>query len=930
MMSSQSVEPPKMTNDNGDFMKTAEIRKEFIDFFKAREHTYVSGSSTIPFGDQTILFTIAGMTQFKSALTGEETRPYKRATNSQKCIRIGDLDDVGKDGRHCTMFEMLGSWSFGDYFKKEAIQWAYEFVKDKLKFDMSKVWVSVYEKDQDAAELWKTTGQPSERIVRLGDKDNFWAMGPTGPCGPCTELHLDQGPTVGKCDDKKFDCKAGPGCDCDRYLEFWNLVFMQYDRKEDGSLTDLPFRSIDTGSGLERVAALSQGKTSVFDTDDFMVIKNKILNTAGLASHEITQVESLNVIADHIRTLVSTLADGCTFSAEGRGYVLRRVLRRAVRQAYKLSPNFPKERSFLAELVPTVIGQMGAFFPEMVQHEKRIQGLISQEESRFVSTLESGLQKFQDLCQRTSTSDHPKLLSAADVFLLHDSFGFPWDLTKVLAEEAGFKIDHPGFVKLMEVQKEKSRADAKFYKFDSDDSAWVQLRPENQTLEKEFVGYQWKGTPITEKSQTFWTESLSPERFAKIRQLKNRLFELALFQTPFYPESGGQVSDHGFLRVVKDLGHLNFEVLDVRKTPSGIVHLLRQEDLSDAEHALLNPTQLKDLFAKGCVALLSANSRLATVRNHTATHLMHKALQVVLGDGVRQAGSLVNPSALRFDFTHSKALTASEIQLIEDMVNQEILANTSVVTHVDVELDKAKTMGAMAIFDEKYDDKVRVLQVGSFSMELCGGTHVQSTGEIGAFKILSEGSVTAGVRRLEAVTGLGVLSHQRNQDEVLKLSAEALKCGQSEILAKIDLMKVRLKETDDKVERLTQKAVNLIARTFLEKAQNVKGVRLIVAEHSADSVTELEFLCDRLKEGQSGIVFVAGHVDDKIVCLCSASADHLSTHKKATAGNLIKEFCTEMGGKGGGRPDFARGGAPSSPSLSVGLSKLPDFLAQLL
>lgn len=909
-------------------------------------------------GDQTILFTIAGMAQFKSALTGEEKRPYKRATNSQKCIRIGDLDDVGKDGRHCTMFEMLGSWSFGDYFKKEAIAWAREFVQDELRFDMNKVWVSVHEKDDEAEALWKAAGQPAERLVRLGDKDNFWAMGPTGPCGPCTELHLDQGPAVGKCGVKGFDCKAGPGCDCDRYLEFWNLVFMQYDRKEDGTLVELDMKSIDTGSGLERVTALLQGKTSAFDIDSFMAIKEVIRSRAGLPPYDPARVEdektkeSLNVIADHIRTLAFTLADGCNFGSEGRNYVLRRVLRRAVRHAHRLNPKFPRTESFLAGIVPAVVSQLGDFYPELKEQQSRVMELIRQEEARFVATLDAGLSKFNEFATEAK-KEGLKKLAGEHVFLLHDTFGFPWDLTKVLCEETGLVADLEGFQKHMQAQKEKSRAEAKFYKFDQDDAPWVEFTKGTQDEEKTFFGYGLESSTATKEGAEVHEIPLAKGQVRRVRQLGNRFFEVVLAGTPFYPEGGGQVADTGWLvsRAATSAGANSpdlantstptttttweFEVVDVRKSPSAIVHLLRHAELSEPEAAPVDATWLKTVFGSASVsALVNVSNRMATARNHTATHLLHKALQLVLGDNVRQAGSQVAPTGLRFDFSHHKAMTAEELARVETIVNREILKNTDVITHKDVLIDDAKRMGAMAIFDEKYDDRVRVLEVGGFSMELCGGTHVPRTGHIGQLRITSETSVTAGVRRIEAVTGWSTLELANQTKRALSSVASELKCAEADVASRLVALKETQKELEKANTALQSRLVGALVDGVLASRRTVSGtggnVDVVSVLHEASDLKELELLADRLKERHTGLVVVASSIAGKAVVLAAVTPALTKQHKNLAAGNVVKALCELVDGKGGGRPDFARGGGNTPEKLPHALSKLDELVRTLV
>jgi alanyl-tRNA synthetase len=909
-------------------MKSREVRQKFIEFFKQKNHTFVPSSSTIPVGDKTILFTIAGMAQFKDALTGVEKRPYVRATNSQKCIRIGDLDDVGKDGRHCTMFEMLGSWSFGDYYKKEAIEWAYELVKDVYHLPMEKLWVSVHDSDNEAAEIWHKTGMPKERIVRLGDKDNFWTMGPTGPCGPCTELYLDQGPELGKCDVKSFDCKAGPGCDCDRYLEFWNLVFMQYDKKEDGTLEELPFKSVDTGSGLERVTALLQGKPSAFEIDSFEGIRAAILKRAQIPEARTAQEkESLNVVCDHIRTLAFTLADGANFSAEGRGYVLRRVLRRAVRHANRLNPSLPKSQSFLADIVPAVVEEFGEFFPEVQQQQKRVQELIRNEEARFVATLESGLSKFQSFVNEARAQGR-NMLTGEDVFVLHDTFGFPSDLTRVLCEESGLKADLDGFVRCMQAQKEKSRAEAKFYKFDQDDSPWVELNDLPQTALKTFAGYNFNTANARVSERPAYKVTLAPQHIARVRQLKNKYFELWLAQTPFYPEGGGQVSDSGWVRAqLPDGTETEFEVVDVRKSAAAIVHLLRHSEWSTDEAENLPQATLTKMFSTQITALVDMKNRTATMRNHTATHLLHKALQVVLGEGVRQAGSYVGPDGLRFDFSHPTAMTREQIVRVEELVNDEILKNTSVKTHENVKLDDAKKMGAMAIFDEKYEDAVRVLEVPGYSMELCGGTHVPATGSIGLFRITSEGSVTSGVRRVEAVTGTGVLELLSALKQNFGTAAELLKCSESDVLDKVRTLRDGLKETERQLGTVQSRLANSVVEQLVSKAVTLgTNVRMVAAQVEISNAQELELYADRIKEKGIEVVVVGAALEGKAMLLSAVKPDVTKAHKNLTAGNIIKQLSEKVDGKGGGRPDFARGGGSSPEKLPTALATASELV----
>lgn len=930
-------------------MKTNEIRRKFIKFFESKQHTYVPSASTIPIGDQTILFTIAGMTQFKSCLTGEEIRPYKRATNAQKCIRVGDLDDVGKDGRHCTMFEMLGSWSFGDYYKKDAIHWAYEFSKNELKLDMSRFWATVHHTDDEAFKIWRSIGVPENRIVRLGDKDNFWAMGPTGPCGPCSELYLDQGEHVGQCYEKGLTC-SGPGCDCDRYLEFWNLVFMQYNRQEDGTLIDLPMKSVDTGSGLERVAALVQGKNSNFDIDLFTHIKEKIIEVSNKVS-QITLMENqlayknlsfetlspqqkvnCNVIADHIRMLTFTLGDGAQFSNEGRGYVLRRVLRRAVLHVKKLCPSWPKNISFLKYIVEIVVSEMGEFYPEIVQNKVRIEEAINIEELRFNSTLDSGLTKFHTFIEEAKTKNK-KTLSGENVFILHDSFGFPSDLTQILCEEIGFKADLESFHKYMQEQKERSRAEAKFYKFDQDDSPWFEFQPANPVKDKNFAGYDIEFKNNYKDDCDVVEQDIPFSNIKKIRQLKNKMFELVIENTPFYPEGGGQVSDSGWFTTLNKGAKNEFEVVDVRKTVTNIIHVIKHTEYSNEEANRLSKQEIANLFGEKSkvTAIINFTLRQAIMRNHTATHLAHKALQIVLGEKVRQAGSLVNSNALRFDFSHNKAMTTQEIEKVESIVNHVILKNVRVNVHKSVPLAKAKEMGAMAMFDEKYDDHVRMLEVPGFSLELCGGTHVPATGAIGLFKIISEGSVTSGVRRIEAVTGTGTFDYLKKLKDNLTNAAESAKCSENELPHKIQSMRDHNKELERHIALLQSRLVNTQISGFFANAIDLENnIKLISTTIDKADTKEMELLCDRLKEKKDTIAILSSSTDGRAHIMVSINQNLLKQFKKLSAGNIVKLLSELVDGKGGGRPDFARGGGASPEKLPGALKKVEEIIKSMI
>lgn len=945
------------------FLNTSDIRSKFIEFFKSRHHVFVPSASTVPVDDKTILFTIAGMTQFKACLTGQEKRSYKRATNSQKCIRVADLDDVGKDGRHLTMFEMLGSWSFGDYYKKEAIAWAYEFVKNELALDFSRIWISVHHTDQESALYWETIGIPKNRIVSLGDKDNFWAMGPTGPCGPCSEMYYDQGESVGACYKAGIQCK-GPGCDCDRFLEFWNLVFMQFQRDENGKLHDLPMKSVDTGMGLERVAALLQGKTNIFETDLFLLIRKRILALARSKNKTLAStlealtdeyVECTNVIADHARFLSFTIADGAGFSNEGRGYVLRRVLRRAVRYIDKLCPDWDTHESvhqvtshennhkfsFLVQIVFEVIHVMEDFFPELSKNKKRIEELILREEAQFRKTLKSGLNKFHEFLDLTR-AQNAHVFSGEHVFVLHDTFGFPADVTRILCEENKISMDLAGYESYMLAQKEKSRAEAKFYKFLDDPSPWTLLNSENQNKDANFDGY-FLITNLYKDETNFFQKILSYDDVTKIRQLQNDTFELVIKNTPFYPEGGGQVSDKGFIEIVNGEDVLKFDVCDVKRTPAYIAHILHYEEWNDDfNKKRFSSDDFKKLIHSGtqltCYVDLSFRQNVA--RHHTATHLLHKALQIVLGDHVRQAGSLVKNDMLRFDFSYGSSVSKQDLEKIENIVNSEILKNLAVQTHQNMQLDEAKNMGALAMFNEKYADTVRVLQIEKFSLELCGGTHVQHTGDIGQFKILSEGSVTSGVRRIEAVTGLFALDYVRNVEKTIETTIDTLKCSKSDLLIKIsqmkDLIKNQEKEIFDFQNRIADYKVQEILAISemndelsdgLNKKLNSHDIKCIATFVPRGSLHELELLCDKIKAKFNHIVVLATVIENKVHVIAGMHQNLIKTHPNLHLGKFMRAFCEQLNGKGGGKPDFARGSGVAIEKVNTLFSQknLVDF-----
>ncbi|WWW14107.1 alanine--tRNA ligase [Spirobacillus cienkowskii] len=706
---------------------------------------------------------------------------------------------------------------------------------------------------------------------------------------------------------------------------------MQYNRQEDGTLHDLPMKSVDTGCGLERLTALIQGKTSNFDIDIFLRIKQKILDISGhtqkLAELSKQELESFNVIADHIRLLTFTVADGAHFSNEGRGYVLRRVLRRAVRHIHKIAPNWPKNKSFLAQLVQTVIKEMGEFYPEIATNQKRIEDAIFAEELRFNSTLDIGLAKFHAFIEDTKNK-HKKVLSGENVFILHDSYGFPADLTQILCQELGFQADLDSFKNYMQEQKQRSRTEAKFYKFDLDDSPWIEFNPANQEKDKSFSGYFLQATTIKENHDVIELP-INFSQIKKVRQLKNKFFEFVIENTPFYPEGGGQVADNGWIAVQAANSKNEFEVIDVRKTASQIVHLLKHIEWSSDSAAPLSSTEILNLFGQNSkvTAFVDLTLRTATMRNHTATHLLHKALQIVLGDSVRQAGSFVHSEGLRFDFSYNKALSNQEIKTIEGIVNKQILKNINIKVHESVPLSTAKEMGAMAMFDEKYEDHVRMLEVPEFSLELCGGTHVFATGQIGLFKIISEGSVTSGVRRIEGITGFNSLEFCNKLQNQILLTAEAIKCAESEIVNKIHSMKENSKELEKQIHILQSRIVNTQIASLVANAIDLgNNIKLVINLLETNDTKEMELLCDRLKEKPATIAVIAANIENKAHLMVAINPSLIKQYKKLSAGQIVKQLSEIVEGKGGGRPDFARGGGINPEKIPVALKKVVEII----
>ncbi len=843
-------------------MKGKEIRRAFIDYFKKLGHEEVPSSSLIPADDPTLLFTNAGMVQFKKVFLGEETRPYKRAVSCQKCMRAGgkhnDLENVGYTARHHTFFEMLGNFSFGDYFKEEAIAFAWEFVTKVLGLPKDRLYATVYEKDDEAVELWKkVAGLSEERIVRLGEKDNFWMMGDTGPCGPCSEILFDQGEAF-SCG--KPDCK--PGCDCDRYLEIWNLVFMQYERNEKGELKPLPKGCIDTGMGLERITAVMQGVASNYDTDLFAGIMEGISQITGKAYKESKDTEvAFKVIADHIRAATFLIAEGIIPSNEGRGYVLRRIIRRAQRFGKILGVEEP----FLYRLVEPVVKEFGEVYEEILREKEVVQKILKVEEEKFLQTLSQGMEVLEKEI-KTLKEKGLKVIPGEVLFKLYDTYGFPYDLVRDYALPLGFELDLKNFEALREKAREKSRKSWKgaLEKLPEKIKELVQ-----QGVKTEFVGYE---------------ELSCKARIIEIFEEKGSWF-LITDRTSFYAESGGQVSDSGIIKGKNG----EAKVLSVKKAGELIYHKVDiKGELEKGEEV--------ELF-------VDKEQRMHTARHHTATHLLHAALRKVLGSHVRQAGSLVEPERLRFDFTHFQAVSEKELKEIEKLVNSWILANYRVETFWTSK-EEAEKLGAMALFGEKYGEVVRVVKIDDVSIELCGGTHVKATGEIGLFKILAESSVASGIRRIEAVCGFKALKYLTELENRLQNIALALKCSPQETEKRLKNLFKRIEELEKEVKKLKSGDLKKELEEKLKEVEEVKGIKLLVASFETQNMAELREMGDYFKNKLgSGVIFLLGKKKGGALAVCMITKDLA----KVISAQKIFEALKPLGLKGGGKPELCQG-----------------------
>lgn len=866
-------------------MKSAEIRQKFLDFFAARDHEIVSSSPLVPANDPTLLFTNAGMVQFKDVFLGDEKREQARATSSQRCVRAGgkhnDLENVGYTARHHTFFEMLGNFSFGDYFKREAIQFAWEFLTVELGLPPEKLWITVYKEDDEAAAIWMDEIKVDpDRFSWLGEKDNFWAMGDTGPCGPCSEIFYDHGPDV------PGGPPGSPDEDGDRYIEIWNLVFMQFERKADGSMTPLPKPSVDTGAGLERLAAVLQDVHSNYEIDLFA---NLIRDIAKITNTQELENNSLRVIADHIRSCAFLVVDGVIPSNEGRGYVLRRIVRRAVRHGYRLGV----KEVFFYKIVASLARAMGEAYPELYRKQEFVEKILMEEEQQFARTLENGMA----ILEKAIAELKGDVIAGETVFKLYDTYGFPVDLTADIAREQGLTLDMEGFEAAMDVQREQARAASHFTAVDK-------LNLEGLAA-TEFTGY----TSLQGDGRVIGIYSLANEKLHTVPVDSEVI--VILDSTPFYGESGGQIGDSGIL----ENNSSRFEVADTQKQSDVFLHRGR---------LVSGNLNVGDQVR----ALVAGNDRAAITLNHSATHLMNAALRNVLGSHVLQKGSLVAADRLRFDFSHNSPVTAAELKQIEEQVNAEILSNSGVEKEV-MGIEAAREKGALALFGEKYGDEVRVVSMGGdYSIEFCGGCHVDRTGDIGLFKITSESGISAGVRRIEAVTGHGALALIEKEESILRDAAALLKSGTDEILDKLTGLISQNKALEKQLEQMKSKMAASAGDDLSASAVDLAGSKVLVAKLEGFNSKSLRDTMDQLKNKLGTAVIVLGSAGDGKVNLVAGVSKDLTDRVKA--GELVNMVAQQVGGKGGGRPDMAMAGGSEPENLPAALDSVHGWLEERL
>lgn len=859
------------------YMTGNEIREKFLKFFQDRQHLMLPSASLIPQDDPTLLIIGAGMAPFKPFFTGKMKPPATRITTCQKCVRTGDIENVGRTARHHTYFEMLGNFSFGDYFKKEIIPWSWEFLTKELELPADKLWITIHTEDDEAHDLWREVGVPEERIVRLDD--NWWEIG-SGPCGPDSEIHIDLGPERG-CG--KPTC--GPGCDCDRYLELWNLVFTQFNQMPDGTYPPLKSKNIDTGAGLERLASVIQGKPSNFETDLMFPIIEYACKVAGVEYGKDADTDvSLKVIADHARSMTFMIGDGILPSNEGRGYVLRRILRRAVRHGRLIGIS----EKFLAGAVDVVIGMFGHVYTNLSEKRDYIQKVIDMEETSFLRTLKQGSELLNEEIAELK-AEGKTVLDGATAFKLNDTFGFPWELTAEILEEQGLTMDKEGFDAALEVQRQMAR-DAR------NDKAG---RP---------VVYETKGVDVAtlkvDESETKGTiVQMYPAHDAQAIESAEDGSEVAVIcdVTPFHAEGGGQLGDIGTITA-----------------PTGVISVTVTKKLPDGAVIMIGSVTEGTVSVGDAVNFTVEMSRKNDIaRNHTATHLLHAALKQVLGDHVNQAGSYVGPDRLRFDFSHFSQVTEDELKEVEAIVNEQILASKAVEIE-ELPIEEAKKKGAMALFGEKYGDIVRVVTVPGFSMEFCGGSHVENTAKIGMFKIVSEGSSGAGVRRIEAVTGHGAVAHVNETEEMVKGLAASLKCRVADVPSRLEALQAELKAAQKKAEELAGEIAKAQVSDVADKVKDVKGVAVLAQKVNADSMDALRNLGDQMRDKVGGVVVLAAAIGDKVSILTMATKDAVA--KGVHAGNVVKAVAKLCGGGGGGRPDMAQAGAKDASKIDEALS----------
>ena len=880
------------------FMTSNEIRERFLKFFESKGHKIISSASLVPV-DPSILLTIAGMVPFMPIFLGQVKSSLKRATTCQKCVRIIDIENVGKTARHHTFFEMLGNFSFGNYFKKEAIQWGWEFFTEIIGFSEEKLWVSIYKYDNESFDIWHNLiGLPEKRIVKLGEEDNFWKVGPTGPCGPCSEIYIDLG------EERASKEGGGVGVDGERYLELWNLVFMQYNRNEDGSLTPLPKKNIDTGLGFERIASVLQKAGTDFGTDLFLPIIDFVAQNAGIKYKEDEKKDlALKVIADHIRALVFMIADGIVPSNEGRGYVLRMLLRRAFRYGKWININQP----FLYEIAPVVIDLMKEVYSETVKAENRICQIILTEEKKFQETLNVGIQILDSMKEELKQKDKNKL-SGKDAFKLYDTYGFPLELTKDILKEDGFEIEEENYEKEMKIQREKSRKSWLESKISVEGDKVKQKLYENILKdygETEFISYDFE-----EGKSKIIAIIKDGKLVDEVKEGEN--CEIILQKTPFYVEKGGQIGDQGVI-ISSTQDPLLIAVSDTQSPVEGLV----------VHFAKINKGEIK--VNDEVLARVDLIRRKAIARNHTATHLLHRVLRDVLGNHVKQSGSSVNDDHLRFDFNHFAPLTKEELEKIEDLVNNKILNNLKVETKFTT-FDKAKEMGAIALFGEKYGEQVRVVKIGEFSLELCGGTHLDSTSNIGLFKILNEQGIGSSLRRVEAVTGEKALKYVKERENIINEISDKLQIAPSEMLLRIDQIIDEVNNLKKEIKITQNKLARYAIGRLISKKREIKGINIISIKVDALDKNDLRNWGDLIKEKiKSGVIVLGTELNQNKVELLAMVTDDLLS-KGFDAGNIIKAIAPIVNGRGGGKKTMAQAGGPKVDKLDQALEKVYEII----